>query len=375
VIAVLDPVSAVTQADPYPFYAAWRAEGGFRFASGLRMWVASSAEAVGEVLANRACKVRPPAEPIPAALVGSPVGDVFARLMRMNDGPAHELPKRAIGMALAELDEAAVRAEAERCSRALLPKASISDWMHELSARVLGALLGCRDEELDGLARNTVRFVAALSPLATPEQREAGNAAAQEMLVFARHLQGSGLPKALRRAADGCDWRDEPAIVANIVGLFSQSHEATAGWIGNALVALGWQPSALARLRQEPQGLAAFVDEVSRHDPSVQNTRRFVATPTRVQGIELREGDAILLVLAAANRDPAFNPRPDEFDIDRHDRRSMTFGAAVHRCPGERLASAIVQGALATWIARSALPPEAVGYRPSVNVRIPLFER
>ena len=369
----LDPISAVTHADPYPFYAGMRAEGGFRFEPGLRLWVASSAAAVAEVFANPACRVRPLAEPVPAALVGTAVGELFGRLMRMNEGPAHELPKRAAGPVLSGLDDEAVRSEAERCSLELLPGMPTSEWMHELSARVLGRLFGCPAEDLGRLAQDTGRFVAALSPLATPAQRDAGNGAALDLLVFIRRLQGTGLLAELRHSAHESHWNDDLAIVSNAVGLLSQGHEATAGWIGNALVALGQQPLVLERLRREPQALGAFVDEVNRHDPSVQNTRRFVATPTLVQGAELEPGDAILLVLAAANRDPAFNPQGEDFDIDRRERRSMSFGAAAHRCPGDKLARAIVQGALAAWLARGVEPPQAVGYRPSVNVRIPQF--
>ena len=61
---------------------------------------------------------------------------------------------------------------------------------------------------------------------------------------------------------------------------------------------------------------AAFVDEVNRHDPSVQNTRRFVAEPTLVQGRPLKPGDTVLLVLAAANRDSAWNPDGETFDLE-----------------------------------------------------------
>jgi cytochrome P450 len=90
----------------------------------------------------------------------------------------------------------------------------------------------------------------------------------------------------------------------------------------------------------------------------------------------MQAGDAILVVLAAANRDPAANPDPARFDAGRRDRRSFTFGLGGHACPGASLALTIATGAAESLLA-SGLDPTALGrptrYRPSVNTRIPLW--
>ena len=99
-------------------------------------------------------------------------------------------------------------------------------------------------------------------------------------------------------------------IVANRIGLLIQSHDATAGLIGNTLVALERHPDTRERVAADPDLLPAVLLEVLRHDPPVQNTRRFVARDGVVAGQEMREGDAVLVLLAAANRDPAANPGP-----------------------------------------------------------------
>jgi cytochrome P450 len=84
----------------------------------------------------------------------------------------------------------------------------------------------------------------------------------------------------------------------------------------------------------------------------------------------------MLLVLAAANRDPACNPEPDRFLADRPARRIFGFGHGPHACPGQALALDIAGAALATLAAHGGLPrPGAVAwtYRPSLNGRIPVF--
>jgi len=167
-------------------------------------------------------------------------------------------------------------------------------------------------------------------------------------------------------------WDPADAIVCNLVGLLSQTHDATAGLIGNGIVALHRQPTLREELASNPQRIHGFVDEVMRHDPSVQNTRRFVAEDCQIEGTALRAGEGILLVLAAANRDPMVNEAPAEFRIDRTTRRIFSFGHARHACPGQALACTIASTALEA-IANAATPSPAWRYRPSANARIPEF--
>src|SRR5260370_23240595 len=91
-----DPIAAVTHRDPYPYYARLVAERPLYHDRDLGLWVASSAEMVNAVLASELCRVRPPAEPVPRALAGTAAGEVFRRLVRMNDGDGHQPLKRAV---------------------------------------------------------------------------------------------------------------------------------------------------------------------------------------------------------------------------------------------------------------------------------------
>jgi cytochrome P450 len=92
-----------------------------------------------------------------------------------------------------------------------------------------------------------------------------------------------------------------------------------------------------------------------------------------VAGQSMREGDAILVVLAAANRDPAANPHPDRFDPDRAAPRSFTFGLGPHACVGEALAVAIARAGVARLLTAGVdVQGLDVTYRPSPNTRVPL---
>ena len=215
------------------------------------------------------------------------------------------------------------------------------------------------------------------------EQIEAGKLAAGSLLDLFRYLlhqrassRGENLLTILAQMANNVGIDNENIIAANGIGFLSQTYEATAGLIGNTLLALGVNSEIRELIEVKPSMLINVVDEVIRFDPPVQNTRRFVVQDEIVAGQKMKAGDAILVVLAAANRDQAINPKPEQFDIFRESRRSFTFGASVHACPGQTIASTIalvaVEALLASGIKVQRLS-ENVSYRSSVNARIPMF--
>jgi cytochrome P450 len=337
------------------------------------MWVAASAAAVGAVLSASSCRVRPPAEPVPAALVGSAAGEIFQRLVRMNDGSAHAAMKAPVSATLEALDFGRVTTVSRERAHALVsdlaPHADptrLASFAFRITADVIATMLGAPADALPQIAGWTDDFVRGLAPGSSGDQLERGKAAAGELMRYGRSLRsGSGLVATLARCApDNVD-----AAVANAIGFLSQSYEGTAGLIGNTLVALARHPD----LRQ---AVPAVVLEVLRHDPPVQNTRRFVVHDAPVGGVDLRAGDAVLVVLAAANRDPDVNPDPARFDVTRASPRVFTFGLGGHACPGAILATTIAAAAVQTLIA-SGLKLDGldatVRYRPSINTRIPLF--
>lgn len=381
-------VSAARHRDPYPYYRQLLAGPALHFDADLRLWIASRAQVIREVLDNPHCLVRPVAEPVPQAIAGSSAGAVFARLIRMNDGPAHARPKHAIGQALAAVDPAAVAGNTARLAATLEQRhglaggGAITQWIYDLPTCVVADLLGVGAAELQQVARWVADFVRCLSPLSTPEQLAEASAAARILnqrfaeLVQSRTLKSGTLLDEVCRQAAKAGWTGQEAIVANVVGLLSQTHEATAGLIGNAVVTLLSQPRLEERLRADPALAAALVREVARFDPPVQNTRRFVAHTTSIAGVTLRPGDAVLLLLAAAGRDEQAHPQPDVFLLERSDRPPLGFGHGRHACPGQDLACVIATAAIQHLLGL----PDALGrsgfdwdYRPSANARLPQF--
>src|SRR5712691_4721866 len=382
-----DPVAAVILPDPYPYYASLVAERPFYRDEALGLWVASSAAAVTAVLTSDLCRVRPPAEPVPRALMGSPAGDIFGHLVRMNDGPGHCPFKQAVSATLDSVDRTQAAEQSKTSARILWdelePAAEprrLTEFAFGLPVFVVGSLLGVPRDRLTETARWTGDFVRCLSPLSTPEQIEQSKTAAGHLLDLFRSLlagqRTGGLLGTLAGEAQRLRREDVDVIVANGIGFLSQSYEATAGLIGNTLLALMSQPRVREQVAGDPSLLRHVVQEVLRYDPPIQNTRRFLAGSGTILGQQMKEGDAILVVLAATNRDPLANPDPERFESLRKNRRVFTFGAGAHGCPGEYLAVSIAEAgvlqlmSLGLRVEELAGPP---GYRPSVNARIPLW--
>ncbi|MDN4591448.1 cytochrome P450 [Xenophilus aerolatus] len=375
---LLDPIAAVTHPDPYPHYARWRDGPALARAPQRRLWVATRAEVVRRLLSTPALRVRPVTEPVPAALLGRPAGELFGLLIRMNDGPVHDAHRPAIGQALAGLPLPQVRAQALALARAQAGRGSLDDALFELPVQAVAQALGFAAAELPRVAAWVREFVACLSPLAGTDELDRAHRAAESLMASMTRLVADSAPRDASllqavQAAVGVQAHSARPLVANLVGLLSQTCDATAGLVGNSLLA--WARHGAPAPDRTP---ATWIEEVARHDAAVQNTRRFVAEDTVLEGQPLRAGDAVLLVLAAAQRDPVLNPAPDRFDPERPARRLLGFGHGPHACPGQALAT-MLAGAAVQALREHGLDREAVArhtgrYRASVNARVPIWE-
>ncbi|EYS85187.1 cytochrome P450 [Cupriavidus sp. SK-4] len=368
----IDPLTAVTHPDPYPYYRELAASQPFFRDDRLGLWVAAGPREVADVLAHPDCRVRPPAQPVPPALAGTAAGELFGRLIRMNDGAAHAPLKALLMPMLAGIDPAAAaqRAtvlaavlDAGEATRAAMSGERINRWLFTLPVITLADLLGLpvatEGSNAAEVAQRVAAFAGAQSPLADAPAVRAGVEAAQWLGHWlAGAAAGAGPLPALRQAA-GAAGIDAQAVAANIIGLLVQACEATAALAGNTLLRLGRGTT------QSELPLDALVARVAREDPPVQNTRRFLAADVQLCGHAVKAGDAVLVLLAAAScSGAAAGGRP------------WTFGHGRHACPGDRLAQALAAATVAALRARGADPAalaQAFRYRPSLNARIPHF--
>lgn len=134
------------------------------------------------------------------------------------------------------------------------------------------------------------------------------------------------------------DRLSEDEIIVHITEQLFAGHETTANLIGNGMYLFMRHRDQWDRLRREPSLAVSAVEEVMRYEGPVKMTTRWAKRDIDVQGTKIREGDRLLLILAAANRDPRQFPDPDRFDIGRSPNEQLTFGHGIHFCLGAPLA-------------------------------------
>ncbi|CAN5691166.1 cytochrome P450 [soil metagenome] len=119
--------------------------------------------------------------------------------------------------------------------------------------------------------------------------------------------------------------------------------DTTSGLTGNALVRLEEQPELRERLIRDPAVLPKATEEFLRHDTPTQGLPRIVAKDCEFKGQQFSAGERVLLMFAAANRDPKVFEDPDRIDFDRAGNRHLAFGAGPHRCMGSNHARVMFQ--------------------------------
>jgi cholest-4-en-3-one 26-monooxygenase len=115
--------------------------------------------------------------------------------------------------------------------------------------------------------------------------------------------------------------------------------ETTRTVIGSIIRELALRPDQRRLLVEHPELLSTTaVEEFIRFVSPILNMRRTVTEEHELHGQTLREGDQVVLMYAAANRDPRAFTDPDRLDVTRPDNRHVAFGFGTHFCLGAWLA-------------------------------------
>ena len=142
----------------------------------------------------------------------------------------------------------------------------------------------------------------------------------------------------LVRAGEEGDRLDGQEMLALLRQLLVAGNQTSANLIGNGVLALLKHPDQLQRLRDDPSLVPRAIEELLRYDSPVQVVLRRVLEDCDVNGLPLKRGDDIVLMIGAANRDPDRFDRPDILDLGRDDGGHLSFGYGIHACIGATLA-------------------------------------
>ena len=202
-------------------------------------------------------------------------------------------------------------------------------------------------------------------------------------LLPPRPTADEDLISGLIRASDHGEHLTENEAAAMAFILLFAGFETTVNLIGNGTLALLRHPEQRALLQEavERRGprdealLARAVEELLRFDGPVEMaTWRFATEPLVLGGARIAEGDPVLVVLAAADRDPERFESPDTLDLTRTDNQHLGYGHGIHYCLGAPLARLEGRTALATLFRRLpalelAMSPDELRWRGGLIMR------
>jgi cytochrome P450 len=193
----------------------------------------------------------------------------------------------------------------------------------------------------------------------------------RDLIAQRRRRPGDDLMSALIQVEESGVQLTEDEIVATCDLLLIAGHETTVNLIANAILAMLRHPQQWTALGGEPGRVSRVIEETMRYDPPVQLVSRIAGADMTIGDVEVPNGDTMLLLVAAAHRDPGVFDRADEFDPDRGAIRHLGFGKGPHFCLGAplaRLEASVALSAITARFPQAHLAADPV-YKPNLTLR------
>ncbi len=383
---LLDPAIL---ADPYPLYRALRERDRVQWDPFLHSWVVTGYSEVLTVLHKFSAARTPTPEQLKAMGLPQlePIAAVMVKQMLFLDGKAHARLRGLCSAAFTSRRVQDLKDQIQEIADGLIQKVAASgrmDVIHDfaapLPAIVTAVLMGLPISDHEQLKAWSADFAEMLGNFQhNPDRVGRVLRSLQEMIAYFRSAireqqrnPRAGLIQALLSAEIEGARLDEQEVIANIIVTMVGGQETTTNLIGNGLLTLIRNPDCLAQLRDDPEIIEPAVEELLRYESPSQHTGRIVPEDCVFGGKALKKGQAVMAVMAAANRDPLRFSDPDRLDLLRKDNRHLAFGWAAHFCFGAPLARMEGQIAFSTLLRRLkgvSTEPVKLEWRENLGLR------
>ncbi len=222
----------------------------------------------------------------------------------------------------------------------------VRDLAHPLPVKVIAGLFGVPQADVPQFVRwsaEIVEFMQSPQPaFAACLRSQAALLALREYLRAAvaerREQAREDVLSLMVRAKVEGEVLTEEEILGTSVTILLGGHETTTRLLATTVLELARHPELQTQLRREPGLMETAVEEFLRFCGPFHRDQRVALVDTTVGGKPVRAGDFLLLMLAAANRDPRQFSDPDRFDLARKTNRHLAFGFGPHVCLGAPLA-------------------------------------
>jgi cytochrome P450 len=343
--------------NPYPALARLRAEEPVHQSRELEAWVVTSYEAAIEVLRDEgrfSSDLSRASGRLGTQVAAQREASVLGTAARMvsSDPPVHTRLRRIVSRSFTPRFVEGLRGFVEAEATRLLETASpdepfdlLTQFAEPLPQAVIGEQLGAPAEEReevmswsDAVMRSTVRLDL------SGEERASAQAAREQLATYLDGLatrtdvDKDALMVKLARPNEDGERLETEDLLELAIDLALAGNDTTANMIGNGALALVQHADAEAALRADAGLLDGAIEEMMRWDPPTQAVLRIAADDTTLMRRRIGKGDAVLVMLAGANRDPGQFEDPERFDIAREPNRHLALGMGIHHCLGAPLA-------------------------------------
>lgn len=367
--------------DPYPLYAQLREQAPVYRNEDLDIWVLSRHADVDAALRDPAGYSSANGPVLDPAIWGPDAHKMMS--FSAMDAPDHTLLRGLVSPVFNPRRIAAMEPRLREIVRTHLDPALrrdsfdfIADVAATVPMDVISELIGVpEDDRAD--ARRLINLAFYRPPGArdlTPENAQAMGALAGYFVRWVderRRKPGTDLLTTLAQASFEGEPLSDPQIIALLGLLVTAGYETSLRLLGNAWYWAWRYPEQ--RARAFGGAITNWVEESLRYDNPVQYVLRTLTEERTLHGVTLPEGARVLLLIAAANRDPEVFPDAETYDLDRAEtHRAISFGGGPHFCIGAplaRLESRIILDELASRVAEYEIDEDETVRVYTTNIR------
>jgi pimeloyl-[acyl-carrier protein] synthase len=341
-------------ANPYPLYRRLREEDPVHWDPFLHTWVITRYSDVVKVLREFTAGRTPSPEQLTAMGLEAlnPIAAVMVKQMLFLDAHAHTRLRGLAAVAFTPRRVEALRSHIQDITRRLLQAAQarggmdvIADLAEPLPCIVTAEMLGLPVEDHRQLKIWSQDFAEMLGNFQhNPDRIPKILKSTQDMTAYFRSamrigsIRPNGLVRSLMNAEIDGDRLTEDEVIANCIVTMVGGQETTTNLIGSGTLTLLRNPDQLAKLRADLSLIPSAVEELLRYESPSQHTGRLAPNDMAMGGKQIKKRQAVMAVMAAANRDPERFDDPDRLDITRQENRHVAFGWGAHFCFGAPLA-------------------------------------
>ncbi len=376
-------------ADPYPLYERLRRSDPVYWDPFLHVFVVTRYEDVLHVLHRFSAERTPTPEQLTAMGLSAlnPIAQVMVRQMLFMDAPAHTRIRALASAAFTPSRVERLRSHIKEITNTLIDAVAatgrmdvIADLAVPLPAAITAEMLGLPAADRYQLKEWSADFAEMLGNFQhNPGRTIRVLRSVDEMTSYLRaairkddaRCRDGLIGAFLSAEHDGARFTEEE-VIANTIITMVGGQETTTNMIGNGLLTLLRHPDSLERVRANPSLIPSAVEEMLRYESPSQHTARLAPSDCNLGGKLIREKQAVVAVMAAANRDPERFPEPDRFDVTRTENRHLAFGWAAHFCFGAALARIEGQVAFEVMLRRLRnieLETEKLEWRQNLGLR------